>query len=84
MTTERKPIYNHYPLDSSFIVKASWLNDGNILCLTFNSGSVWNYYDVPFEIYTGFIKAPSHGAYFNANIRNIFRSERVSYADVQV
>lgn len=79
MTTQRKPIYTHSPLDSSFIIKCSWYEDGNILMITFNTGSIWAYYDVPFEIYAGFIKAPSYGKYFNSNIRNAYRSERVSY-----
>jgi len=72
-------IETYSPLDSSFIVKMSWLEDGNILMLTFRTGSIWAYYDVPFEVYSGFIKAPSYGKYFNANIRNAYRSERVSY-----
>jgi len=64
MKTYRNEIYNHTFTNSSFIEKASWFNEGNILMLTFGTGSVWHYYDVPFEIYSGFIKAPSHGKYF--------------------
>lgn len=79
MNNYRKPIYTHSPLDSSFIIKASWYEDGNILMITFNTGSIWNYYDVPFEVYSGFIKAHSYGKYFNSNIRNVYKSDRVSY-----
>jgi hypothetical protein len=79
MKTYRNDIYNHTFTNSSFIEKASWFNEGNILMLTFATGSVWQYYDVPFEIYSGFIKAPSHGKYFNENIRNTYSGERVYY-----
>jgi hypothetical protein len=79
MKTYRNDIYNHAFTNSSFIEKASWFNEGNILMLTFATGSVWHYYDVPFEIYAGFIKAPSHGKYFNENIRNEYSGERVYY-----
>ena len=79
MKTYRNDIYNHNFTNSSFIEKASWFNEGNILMLTFATGSVWHYYDVPFEIYSGFIKAPSHGKYFNENIRNEYSGERVYY-----
>ena len=70
-------------VDSSFIIKASWFEDGNILMLTFNTGSIWAYYDVPFEIYSGFCKAKSYGNYFNNNIRNIYMAERVNYTGYQ-
>jgi len=79
MTTKRKPIYTHSPLDSSFILKCSWYEDCNILMVTFNTGSIWTYYDVPFEVYAGFIKSPSYGKYFNLNIRNSYYSFKVSY-----
>jgi hypothetical protein len=79
MKTYRNDIYNHTFTNSSFIEKASWFNEGNILMLTFATGSVWHYYDVPFEIYSAFTKAPSHGKYFNENIRNIYSGERVYY-----
>jgi hypothetical protein len=75
-------VETYSPLDSSFIVKMSWFEDGNILMLTFNTGSIWAYYDVPFEVYSGFCKAKSYGSYFNNNIRNEYFAERVSYVDI--
>jgi lysyl-tRNA synthetase class 2 len=75
-------IETYSPLDSSFIVKMSWFEDGNILMLTFNTGSIWAYYNVPFEVYSAFCKAPSYGKYFNSNIRNAYPSERVNYVQM--
>ncbi len=74
-------VETHSPLDSSFICKMSWFEDGNILMLTFATGSIWAYYDIPYEVYTGFCKAKSYGKYFNANIRNVYFAERISYVD---
>ena len=77
-------VATHSPLDSSFIIKMSWFEDGNILMLTFNTGSIWAYYDVPFEVYSAFCKAKSYGSYFNFNIRNVYNSERVNYINANL
>lgn len=77
-------VETHSPLDSSFIVKMSWFEDGNLLMLTFATGSIWAYYDVPFEIYGAFCKAKSYGKYFNSNIRNVYKAERVNYVKVDL
>lgn len=65
--------------DSSFINKISWFEDGNILMLTFATGSIWAYFEVPLDIYYGLINAESHGNYFNRMIRNKYLSKRLSY-----
>ena len=65
--------------ESSFISTASWFEEGNILMLTFSTGSIWAYFDVPFEIFSGFCRAKSYGSYFNNNIRNIYIAQRVNY-----
>ena len=83
LQNSEKTIETFSPLDSSFIIKMSWYADGNILMLTFNTGSIWAYYDVPFEVYSGFCKAKSYGSYFNANIRNAYESQRVNYINVE-
>jgi len=79
MAHKRKSIYSNFPLDSSFIQSISWYEDANILMLYFNTGSVWFYYDVPFEIYSAFTTAPSLGRYFNANVRNEYSSQKLAY-----
>jgi hypothetical protein len=79
MTTVRKPIYTNSPLDSSFIVKVSWYEDAEVLMVTFNTGSIWTYNEVPFEIYSALVKAHSHGKFFNSNIRNMYSGQRIGY-----
>jgi UDP-N-acetylglucosamine pyrophosphorylase len=65
---------NHYFLDSSFIVHAQ-IEKSSTLIITFASGSVWAYYDVPPHVYEEFTTSESHGKYFNNNIRNVYSSE---------
>jgi len=84
MTTKRKPFYNYSPVDSSFIRSVSWYEDSEILMIHFASGSAWLYYDVPFEVFAGLMKAPSHGKYFNNNIRNIYSSQKAASPIPQV
>jgi|694.fasta_scaffold127220_5 hypothetical protein len=79
MTTQRKPIYTNSPLDSSFIIKVSWYEDAEVLMVTFNTGSIWIYNEVPFEIYSALVKAHSHGKFFNSNIRNMYSGQRIGY-----
>ena len=79
MTTVRKPIYTNSPLDSSFIIKVSWYEDAEVLMVTFNTGSIWTYNEVPFEIYSALVKAHSHVKFFNSNIRNMYSGKRIGY-----
>jgi len=48
-----------------------------ILEIEFQNGSVYQYYEVPLNIYEGLMKAPSHGKFFHAHIRNIYRYRRI-------
>lgn len=67
-------MYQHYFSDSSFIKTINWYYN-QVLIITFNSGSVWAYYEIPEELYFQFTKSNSLGTFFNNNIRNIYRSE---------
>jgi len=40
--------------------------------ITFKSGSVYTYSDVPETVYEGLLSAPSAGSYFAANIKDQF------------
>lgn len=46
------------------------------LIVEFNSGSRYNYYDVPQHVYDGMKSADSKGKYFNAEIKSIYRYAR--------
>jgi len=46
------------------------------LTVEFNSGSRYNYYDVPQHVYDGMKSADSKGKYFNAEIKSVYRYAR--------
>ena len=56
---------------------AAYSKDG-ILELEFRTRTVYRYFAVPPAIFQDLIAAPSKGAYFNRNIRNRFRYQRVA------
>jgi hypothetical protein len=48
------------------------------LQVEFNSGVIYQYYDVPAEVYERLIAADSHGRYFNAHVRDQYRYDRMT------
>jgi hypothetical protein len=61
------------PVTSSLLAGAAYDHDRAILQLAFRSGAVYRYFGVPCRSYQEFLQADSHGAYFNRNIRGLFR-----------
>lgn len=49
---------------SSRILKMSYIKSKKLLTITFNSGAIYEYYDVPMEVTDGIIQADSLGKYF--------------------
>lgn len=45
--------------------------------IEFNSGSVYQYLNVPADEYEGLMNASSKGRYFNSNIKGTYRDVRV-------
>jgi len=43
----------------------------------FKSGRVYRYFDVPPDIYEALMHSDSHGQYFNTNIRDTFKFDRI-------
>jgi hypothetical protein len=50
--------------------------ENEILEVEFNHGGVYQYFDVPEDVYQELMDAPSHGVYFSANIRNDYQCEK--------
>jgi hypothetical protein len=42
--------------------------------IEFKSGRIYQYFDVPETVYQELMTAPSHGKFFNAYIRSVYRS----------
>lgn len=62
---------------SSRILKMSYIKSKKLLTITFNNGSIYEYYDVPMEVTDGIIQADSLGKYFDKNIKGIYNYRRV-------
>ena len=68
---------NRFPVSSSNLTSVG--HDPNTLTLEieFNSGSIYQYFDVPYSEYQGLMQAGSKGTYFNANIKDNYRCTRL-------
>ena len=75
MNNENKNCLEHYFVDSSFINHLRWDSKDQQMIVTFASGSVWSYKNVPQEIYLKLVEAPSIGAVFNKEVRNTYQGE---------
>ena len=50
-----------------------------VLEIEFTSGAVYQYFDVPAEVYRGLMAAESHGRHFHQHIRNkSYRYQRMN------
>lgn len=59
-------------------------HENGTLTITFKSGHVWKYANVPPEIWEEFQKAESPGSFFHKNIRGIFEGTDVTPAKEEV
>ena len=57
-------------VDSSNLASVGYDDKNQILEIEFNSGSIYQYSNVPQGVYSGLMSAESHGGYFSAHIRN--------------
>lgn len=59
------------PVESSNIKSVGF--DSNTLEIEFISGGIYQYFDVPTEVYHLFMNASSKGAFFNKYIKDIYK-----------
>lgn len=55
---------------SSNLASIGYDEENNILEIEFNHGGIYQFSNVPFDVYEELMNASSHGTYFSANIRN--------------
>lgn len=58
------------PVRSSALRSVGYDQEQRVLEIQFTNGAVYQYFDVPAEVYSGLMAAESHGWYFNRHIRN--------------
>jgi hypothetical protein len=49
----------------------------SVLEIEFNSGGIYQYFNVPENVYHGLMTASSHGRYFHAHIKDHYRYVRL-------
>jgi KTSC domain len=64
-------------VSSSSVTSVGYDSETRTLEIEFNSGSVYEYNEVPPEIYQGLMEAPSKGRYFANEIRGQYPSTRL-------
>lgn len=65
-------------LGSSNLDEVKYIDKQQILQVRFLSGSVYQYSQVPKEVYQELLAATSHGSYFYWNIRDNYRYKKIS------
>lgn len=63
------------PVSSSNLESVGYEN--GTLNISFIKGGLYAYYNVPFTVYQNLMSAPSHGKYFHAHIKGIYRYEKI-------
>lgn len=63
-------------INSSNLKVASYDTETKTLTTTFNNGSIYDYYEVPWDIFTKLRSAESQGKYFTANIKEKYKFKK--------
>ena len=65
------------PVESSNLASVGYDTDNKILEIEFNHGGVYQYFDVPQDVYDELMNADSHGKYFVHNIKDEYEYDRI-------
>ena len=64
-------------IESSNLKSAKYDTESKNLVVTFNSGSIYEYNNVPWEKFTKFRMSKSQGKYFNENISRSYKYTKI-------
>jgi hypothetical protein len=64
-------------IQSSNIKSSTYHTEDKTLLIEFNNDSVYQYNEVPWEIFTKYRMAESQGKYFNTNISKKYKYEKI-------
>lgn len=64
-------------VESSNLASVFYDSKRKILEIEFNHGGLYQYIDVPKQVFENLLKAPSHGKYFVHNIKRDYRYLKV-------
>jgi lysyl-tRNA synthetase class 2 len=66
----------HVPVTSSLLQSVAYDSVKLVLQAKFTSGTIYNYFDVPPDIYKKLLAAESKGSYFIHEVRDCFEYEK--------
>jgi hypothetical protein len=64
-------------VESSNLASIGYDAENEILEVQFNHGGVYQYFDVPENVYEELMNADSHGRYFVANIKDDYEYQKI-------
>ena len=65
-------------IESSNLIKTEYDTETIKLVAEFKNGMIYEYEDVPHQIYTQFRSAKSQGSFFNSQISKVFKYIKIS------
>lgn len=64
-------------IQSSNLKSASYDTESTALTISFNSGSIYEYEKVPWDVFTKFRMSDSQGKFFNNNIGKVYTYKKI-------
>ena len=64
-------------INSSNLKHTTYNTSTKVLITTFNNGSIYEYYDVPWELFTKFRMSDSQGKFFSTNISRNYKYKKL-------
>jgi len=68
---------NREPVESSNLNSVGYDPDTKTLEIEFHDGGIYQYFDIPANVYSGLISAPSKGKYHHKFIKSAYRYKKV-------
>ena len=65
-------------INSSNLKFASYQTESKTLSVTFKNGTIYEYYGVPWEVFTKLRMAKSQGKFLNTNINKVYKYKKVT------
>lgn len=69
---------NRINVNSSNIASVGYDNIQRLLEIEFHGNDIYQYLNVPQNIYENLMAASSHGKYFDQNIKNVYQYHKIS------
>jgi hypothetical protein len=69
---------NRIAVESNYLRSVGYDYSIQVLEIEFQGGDVYQYIDVPAAVYTELMNAPSHGKYFNTNIKEVYTYRKLN------